>query len=210
MTLERENTAAGCAVADAAPDEAALVSLLRRNDGAACEEFVRSHAGALLAVARRFFRCEQDAADAVQDAFLSAFRSIHQFAGGSKLSTWLHRIVVNACLTKIRAARSKPTTSIENLLPTFDDSGHHANRVPVWSEIPAHRLHASELRDRVRACIDDLPETYRTVLILRDMEGLDTDQTATELDISPAAVKVRLHRARQALKTLLDPHMSVE
>lgn len=192
---------------DGAADEAALLTLVRRGDQAGCEEFVRRYGGAMLAVARRFLRCEQDAADAVQDAFLSAFRSIQAFAGNSRIGTWLHRIVVNACLMKLRSAKSRTTTSIESLLPTFDETGHHARRVSSWGAPPPERLHAAELRARVRECIEDLPEPYRVVLLLRDIEELDTQETAERLAISPAAVKVRLHRARQALRTLLEPHL---
>lgn len=186
-------------------DEAQLIALIRDGDQDACERFVTTHINAMLAVARRFLRCEQEAADAVQDAFVSAFRSIHEFAGGSKLSTWLHRIVVNACLMKLRSARSRPTRSIESLLPSFDDTGHHVQRVSPWRESPFERLDASEMREQVRASIDELPESYRTVLLLRDIEELDTEETAERLGISVAAVKVRLHRARQALRTLLEP-----
>ena len=191
-----------------ADTEAEWVSRLKAGDDAACEQFVRQHGGAMLAVARRFLRDEHDAADAVQDAFLSAFRAIREFAGGSKLSTWLHRIVVNACLMKLRSARSRPTASIESLLPTFDDTGHHANGVRSWSEPPQDGLAAAELRARVRQCIEQLPEAYRTILLLRDIEELDTQETAERLGISQAAVKVRLHRARLALRTLLDPVMA--
>jgi RNA polymerase sigma-70 factor (ECF subfamily) len=186
-------------------DEAALLTRVRRRDEAACEQFVRRYGGQMLAVARRFLRCEQDASDAVQEAFLSAFRSIQEFGGNSRISTWLHRIVVNACLMKLRSAKSRPTTSIENLLPTFDETGHHARRVSAWDAPPPERMHAAELRARVRASIEDLPEPYRVVLLLRDIEELDTQETAERLAISPAAVKVRLHRARQALRTLLEP-----
>jgi RNA polymerase sigma-70 factor (ECF subfamily) len=191
----------------ASAGEAELLARVRRGDEPACEEFVRRFGGALFAVAGRLLRSEQDAADAVQEAFLAAFRSIHEFAGGSKISTWLHRIVVNACLMKLRSAKSRPTTSIEGLLPTFDETGHHARRIVAWEASPLERMHTEELRARVRECIDGLPEPYRVVLMLRDIEELDTSETAERLGISPAAVKVRLHRARQALRTLLDPIM---
>lgn len=148
---------------------------------------------------------ESDAADAVQDAFLSAFRGLADFAGDAKLSTWLHRIAVNACLMKLRSRRSKPVASIDHLLPIFDESGHHAERIASWSDSPAERVHSAEMRAKVRECIDALPEPYRVVLMLRDIEELDTDETARRLEITPAAVKVRLHRARQALRTLLNP-----
>jgi RNA polymerase sigma-70 factor, ECF subfamily len=186
-------------------DETTLLARVRGGDEASCEEFVRRYGGPMLAVARRFLRCEQDAADAVQEAFLSAFRSIHGFAGNSRIGTWLHRVVVNACLMKLRSAKSRPTTPIESLLPAFDETGHHARGVSAWDAPPPERLHAAELRVKVRECIEELPEPYRVVLLLRDIEELDTQETAERLAISPAAVKVRLHRARQALRTLLEP-----
>lgn len=190
-------------------NEAALLSALRAGEERAYEQVVRRYGGQLLAVARRFLRCEQDAADAVQEAFVSGFRSIRGFAGNSKIGTWLHRIVVNACLMKLRSEKSRPANSIEGLLPTFDETGHHARRVTAW-EAPSNRLETAELRSMVRRCIDELPEPYRVILLLRDIEELSTQETAERLDISEAAVKVRLHRARQALRTLLDPTFRAE
>jgi RNA polymerase sigma-70 factor (ECF subfamily) len=160
----------------------------------------------LLAVARRFLGCEADAADAVQDAFLAAFRALHSFREGSGLGTWLYRIVVNACLSKLRSRRRHPETSLE-LLPAFDESGRHAARVESWSE---DALSREETRAQVRACIDRLPESYRTVLLLRDIEEFDTEEAARALGTTPGAVKVSLHRARQALRNLLEPVMCVE
>jgi len=94
------------------------------------------------------------------------------------------------------------------LLPKFDDTGHHARRVVSWSQ-PEDVLSRAEVRQRVRECVDQLPESYRTVILLRDIEQYDTQQTAEQLGISSEAVKVRLHRARQALRTLLDPVFGV-
>jgi len=191
-------------------DETAFVAALKAGDERSCETLVRQHAGPMLAVARRLLRCEQDAADAVQEAFLMAFRSIHAFAGQSKISTWLHRIVVNACLMKLRAERSRPVTSIEPLLPTFDQTGHHSRPVSAWHLPPSESAEAAELRAAVRQRINELPESYRTVILLRDIEELDTQEVAERLGISEGAVKVRLHRARQALRTLLDPMLQAE
>lgn len=185
-------------------DEATLLASIRAGDQASCAEFVRQNAGRMLAVARRMLRCEHAAADAVQEAFISAFRSIGQFAGDAKMSTWLHRITVNACLMKLRAEKNTSSTSIESLLPTFDDTGHHAQRVSSW-ELPQDRMQCAELRAGVREAIMRLPEPYRVVLMLRDIEELDTQETADQLGLTTAAVKVRLHRARLALRTLLDP-----
>jgi RNA polymerase sigma-70 factor (ECF subfamily) len=187
--------------------EAALLARLRAGEEAAYAELVRLHGGRLLAVARRFLGDGEDARDAVQDAFLSAFRSLQKFQGNALLSTWLHRIVVNAALMKLRSRRRKPETSIEELLPKFLEDGHLAEPAAPWKESAAEALERREVRERVRASIDLLPETYRSVLLLRDVEELDTRETAEILGIGPNAVKTRLHRARQALRTLLDREM---
>jgi RNA polymerase sigma-70 factor (ECF subfamily) len=186
-------------------DDARLLGRIRDGDECACEALVRQHAGRMLAVARRFLRTEEDSADAVQDAFLSAFRSLNGFEGNSTLGTWLHRIVVNVCLMRMRAQSRSREIRIDDLLPTFDQTGHHSRPVRPWEDQTLARLTQAETRARVRACIDRLPDPYRQVLLLRDIEELDTDQTAALLGINPGAVKTRLHRARQALRTLLEP-----
>jgi RNA polymerase sigma-70 factor (ECF subfamily) len=187
-------------------DEAALLAGLRAGHDAAFEKLVRTYSGRLLAVARRFLHSEEDARDALQDAFLSAFRAINSFEEGARISTWLHRIVINAALMKLRTRRRKPEESIDDLLPQFADDGHRIDPGPIWREPTEVAWQRQETRHLVRACIDRLPETYRTVLLLRDIEELDTEAVAQLLDITQNAVKIRLHRARQALRTLLDPH----
>src|SRR6516164_1476592 len=102
-------------------DEAALLHALRQGDGRAYEQLVRRQAGPLLVTARRILRNEDDARDAVQDAFLAAFRSLDSFAGNARLTTWLHRIVINAALNKLRRRQRKPERSIEGLLPRFQE-----------------------------------------------------------------------------------------
>jgi RNA polymerase sigma-70 factor (ECF subfamily) len=159
----------------------------------------------MLVLARRFLRTEEDSADAVQDAFLSAFRSLEGFEGNSALGTWLHRIVVNVCLMKLRARSRSREVRIDDLLPTFDQSGHHSQPVRAWDGEAMARLTRAETRAHVWSCIDRLPGAYREVLLLRDIEELDTEQTAQLLGINPGAAKTRLHRARQALRTLLEP-----
>lgn len=189
------------------PDEGDLLARLRAGDDAAYEDLVRLYGGRLLAVARRFLRNEEDARDAVQDAFLSAFRSLDRFEGQAKVSTWLHRIVVNAALMKLRTRRRKPETSIEDLLPSFLEDGHMADPAQPWRQ-PEEEAELAELRTLMMDLIHDLPEGYRNVLLLRDIEGLDTEETAKLMELSAGAVKTRLHRARQALRGLLEPHLS--
>jgi RNA polymerase sigma-70 factor (ECF subfamily) len=183
----------------------AFVGRLRAGDGEAFEALVRRETPRLLAVARRLLRNEEDARDAVQDGFVSALRSLDGFGGRCQLSTWLHRITVNAALMKLRARRRKPEDSIEDLLPAFLEDGHHARHPHEWRDTGEALLASREERDFVRAAIDRLPDSYRTVLLLRDIEDLDTAEVAEMLGVSDNVVKVRLHRARQALRTLLAP-----
>lgn len=187
-------------------DEATLIAQLRAGDEAAFEQVVRLYGGRLLAVARRIVDSDEDARDVVQDAFLNAFKSLDRFEGNAKLSTWLHRIAVNAALMKLRTRKRKPEQSIETLLPAFLDDGHHEERFKSWDEPIDQVMERKENRELVRRQIDALPESYRTVLVLRDIEGLDTEETANMLGLSVNATKIRLHRARQALRSLLAPH----
>lgn len=194
------------AAADAAAADAILLARLRAGDSSAYDDLVRAYSPRMLAVTRRLLNSEDDAKDAVQDAFLSAFRGLANFEGGALLSTWLHRIAVNAALMKLRTRKRKPERSIETLLPVYLEDGHHAENFQEWN-LPADKaMMRAEQRAVVRQCIGELPDNYRTVLILRDIEELDTDEVAERLGVTPNAVKIRLHRARQALRTLLDPH----
>lgn len=184
-----------------------FVSRLRGGDERAFERLVREQGGRLLSVARRFLRDEEEARDAVQECFLSAYRALDRFDQGSRLSTWLHRIVINACLMRLRSRRRKPEDPIEDLLPKFQADGHQVNHpTPEWGGSAETLLARSETRSIVRQAIDSLPESYRAVLLLRDIEELSTEEAAKSLGVTENAVKIRLHRARQALRGLLEPH----
>jgi RNA polymerase sigma-70 factor (ECF subfamily) len=184
-----------------------LISRLRGGDERAFERLVREQGGRLLSVARRFLRDEEEARDAVQECFLSAYRALDRFDHGSRLSTWLHRIVINACLMRLRSRRRKPEDPIEDLLPKFQADGHQVNHpTPEWEGSAETLIARSQTRSIVRQAIDRLPESYRAVLLLRDIEELSTEEAAKSLGVTENAVKVRLHRARQALRGLLEPH----
>jgi RNA polymerase sigma-70 factor, ECF subfamily len=186
-------------------DDPMILKGLRAQDPAVVEAVVRANSGRLLTVARRMLGNDADAQDAVQDAFLNAFRSLDSFQGEARLSTWLHRILVRAALMKLRRRRRKPETSIDDLLPKFHANGHAIDPAVDKTASPTEALERQEARDQVRAAIDRLPENYRTVLVLRDIEGMGTEEVAQTLGESSAAVKTRLHRARMALRGLLDP-----
>ena len=188
---------------DHAPD-AVLVERLRAGDPQAFEVLVRQYGGRMLATARRLVGTDEEARDVLQDAFLAAFRAIDTFAGAAKLSTWLHRVVVNAGLMRLRSRRRRREQSIDGLLPRFDEEGHWAEPASHWDTSTDTLSERRETRAMVRNAIDRLPLNYRSVLLLRDIEELDTDETASLLGVTPNAVKTRLHRARQALRTLLQ------
>ncbi len=190
------------------PDDLTLAAALKDRGTNAGEEFVRRFGSTAFATARRFLQSDSDCEDAVQESFLSAIQSIGTFKGNAALGTWLHRIVVNVCLMKLRSRRNQSLPSIDTLLPTFDGSGHHRYAVRRWKSAPDERLLREETRELVRRCIDALPDDHRIVLTLRDIEELNTQETAELLHATPGTVKTRLHRARQALRTLLEPHFA--
>jgi RNA polymerase sigma-70 factor, ECF subfamily len=204
LLRDREQATATPQAVPTSDGESALVERLRGGDQQAFEVLVRQYGGRMLAIARRFVGTDEDARDVVQEAYLAAFRAIDTFAGAARLSTWLHRIVVNAALMKLRTRRRRPEESIDGLLPRFDDTGHWAEPVSNWETSTDTLVERQETRAMVRNAIDQLPPNYRTVLLLRDIEELDTEETASLLGVTPNAVKTRLHRARQALRTLLQ------
>jgi len=194
--------------ADARPvDEAERVLLdgLRAGFEPAFADLVAHYGGPMLAVARRILGNEEDARDCVQDALISAAAKIEKFEGRSKLSTWLHRIVVNNALSQLRTRSRRSEQSIEALMPEF-------NMLGCRIELPEEDyLSLDEIIDKskigatVRDAIEKLPESYRIVLLLRDIEEFNVQETADLLQASPGAIKTRLHRARSALKVLLEP-----
>lgn len=193
--------------ASAAALDAELVANLQAGEPDAFAKVLDVYGGRMLAVARRLLRNEEDARDAVQDACLSAFRAIDSFKGEARLGSWLHRIVVNAALMKLRRRKARPEQAIDELLPTFTDDGHRKNPKSAWNAPSDVELQQSEMREMIQRNIDRLPNDYRTILLMRDVEGLDTETTAGMLSLSQSNVKVRLHRARQALRTLLEEEL---
>ena len=187
--------------------ETELIHGLRAGDNDAFDVLIKTYGGRMLSIARRFLRNEEDARDAVQDAFISIFRSIRTFEGNALLATWVHRIAINAALMKLRSmSRRGDEESIESLLPRFRADGHQIESSVPWRGVD-EVLESEELRRIVREAIEKLPASHRVVLLLRDIEELTPEETAESLGITRTAVKVRLHRGRQALRTLLDPHL---
>lgn len=159
----------------------------------------------MLSVATRILRDASEAEDAVQDACLSAFRKLDTHDGRGDLSAWLHRIAINAALARLRKRGRLNERQIDDLLPEYDRFGVLLGN-PNWRDINSEALLIrSETRTKVKQAIDSLPDNPRVLLLLRDIEGLSTAETAEALGLSEAAVKTGLHRARLALKRLLAP-----
>lgn len=184
-----------------------LLGRLKEGEPQAFEELVREFGGRMRAVALRLLMDEADADDAVQDAFLSAFRSLGNFEGRAQLGTWLHRITINAALMRLRALGRRKETDLDGLLPEFAETGVFATAQAPWHEGADEPALRDELCRQVRSHIEELPENYRIPLVLRDIEGLSHRSIAEALDVSENAAKLRVHRARQALRGLLGPHM---
>jgi RNA polymerase sigma-70 factor, ECF subfamily len=188
--------------------EAILVQSLRMGENSGYETLVRSYGPQVMAIARRYLRSEADAADCFQDTFIAVFQNIEKFQQRSSFRQWVRGVAVKQCLMKIRKQQRRREDSIEHMLPMFNDRG---KRVDVASprqkfEIGA-MLDAEKIRKLVRTNIDKLPQDHRLVLLLRDIDGYSTSETASILGIKINAVKTRLHRARSALKFMLEPQL---
>ncbi len=192
-----------------ASDDELIDRVLVRNESAA-EALVRRHGGWMLQVALRLTRDRALAEDCVQDAFANAFSRLPSFERRSSFKTWLNRIVVNAALMKLRRRRARKESDLEPLLPSFDVDECRIEE--PWRRIltPEQIVGSERLRSLVLQKVDELPESYRNVLLLRDIEEMTTAEVAETLGMSSVNVKVRLHRARAALKRLLEPLMRGE
>ena len=182
-----------------------LIAGLRRGDETAAEVLVRQNGPWMLNLARRMLKNDAAAADAVQEAFISAFANIGKFEGRSTLKTWLHRIVVNKCLMQLRSQKQKAEESLDKWMPSFDSNNCRIE--PPWTRLLSadEICQSKQLSAAVQTAIQDLPEHFRIILQLRDIEGFSTAEVAESLGLSVSNVKVRLHRGRSALKLILEP-----
>jgi RNA polymerase sigma-70 factor, ECF subfamily len=190
--------------------ETELIDRLRRGDTLALDTLVNRHAGAVYRVAYGITRSAVDAEEVVQDVFLTLFRKAESFEGRAALGSWLYRVATNAALIKRRGKRYQVELKLEDLLPTFREDGHRdgdrAWLLADWSQAPDDELIAQETRAAVQQAIDALPDHYRAVVVLRDMEGLSSEEVAAVLGESVASIKSRVHRARMALRELLTSY----
>lgn len=192
--------------------EALLVDRLREGDVTALEALMERYASRVFRVARGIARTDADAEEVVQDVFLTLARKIDRFEARSALGTWIYRVTTNAALLKRRGKRAQLEVSLEEQLPTFKDDGHRDGPreylLADWSQTPEADLLDGEARAVLSRAIDQLPDHYRAVLVLRDVEELSTEETARILGESMGSIKSRLHRARMALREQLTRHLA--
>ncbi len=189
------------------PGEPIDVAALLSGDKAVFEQLVRQETPRLFRVIARIVRDEDEARSILQETFLQAYERLHTFRGEAKVTTWLYAIGINLSRAAIRKSTRFSTLEegdIERLQPRFA-KGMFQDQSEDWN--PHKNVEQSELQRVVREAIDKLPEDYRVVVTLRDIREMSTSEVAGILGISEGAVRVRLHRARKALKKLLDPHM---
>ena len=184
-----------------------LVERLRNGDVGALETLMESYGSRVYRVARGITNDERDAEEVVQDVFLTVFRKIASFEQRAALGTWIFRMATNAALNKRRGKRREMEVALDDCLPAFEDDGHRAGDrsylLADWSMLPDEALLAGERRAWLAHALAGLPDRYRAVVILRDVEGLSNEETAEVLGESVPSVKSCLHRARMALREQL-------
>jgi RNA polymerase sigma-70 factor (ECF subfamily) len=189
-----------------APEEVhpdvALVERARGGDVHAFETLVKQYDRQVFRIAQHITQNREDAQDVVQDAFLKAYEKLDQFQGNSKFYTWLVRIAVNEALMRLRKRRTGKMVSIDEDVQT--EEGSVPRDLAEWRPNPEQEYNQAELADILRKTINGLPPGFRVVFVLRDVEGLSTEETASALGLSVPAVKSRLLRARLQLRERLS------
>ncbi len=183
-----------------------LLECLRAGEERCFETLVHQLGPQVLATAKRYLRSDAEAADCFQDTFLAVFEGVNKFEQRSSLRTWVRGITINQCLMRIRKQGRRQEESIDHLLPAFDENGDRIETAGLnQSSAISESIDTTRVKTIVREKINELPDDYRLVLLLRDIDGYTTKETAAILRIKINAVKTRLHRARSALKSLLTP-----
>jgi RNA polymerase sigma-70 factor, ECF subfamily len=184
-------------------EESKLVELAKSGDRQALAQLVKNNEQTVYNFSFKICRNRDKAEHIMQETFFSMIKSLHQFDGNSKISTWLYRIVSNHCLMLARKDKSKTFVSIDN-----DDELYEDKYTADWSNIPNQNIENTELRKILDDSIDKLSPEYRIVFLLRDVEGLSTEETAELTELTVPAVKSRLHRARAFLRKELNEAFS--
>ncbi len=180
-------------------EEIELVNRAKSGDRKALAQLVKNHQQTIYNFSFNICRDREKAENIMQETFLSMIKHLNQFDGNSRLSTWLYRIVSNHCLMQARKQKDKHFISLND--ETDDDNEFYTDKyISDWSKIPTNVIENEELRQIIDEAIKKLDPDYRIVFLLRDIEGLSTEETAQATDLSIPAVKSRLHRARAFLR----------
>ena len=187
-------------------DETALLNRIQAGDKAACAECIEIHSPAVYRLALRLMENEEEAEDVVQETFFNAFKAIDSFEGRSSLGTWLYRITYNAAMMRLR----RPAPQMLSVDETLSSETQFAvpRQLFDWCCLPEEDFENDEVRLELEGAIREMPESLKSVFILRELEGLSTADTAATLDLSEGAVKVRLHRGRLWLRERLTPYFA--
>jgi RNA polymerase sigma-70 factor (ECF subfamily) len=208
MTIRTTPSAADAEPASAI-DDAELAQRIGRHDQAAFEIMMRRHNGKLFRVARAILKDDAEAEDALQDAYVDAYRHIDEFRGGARLSTWLTRIVINQALMRLRKhKRSRIVVPFRDAGATEPDEAE-ADVADERSESPPGATLRAEIRRALERRIDELPIAFRTVFVMREVEDMTVEETAECLAIPAATVRTRLFRARALLREALAHDMDM-
>jgi RNA polymerase sigma-70 factor (ECF subfamily) len=183
------------------PSDEHLVLLAKNGDDPAFAELVKRYSRRILRVARNITNNDEDSEDVLQETFLKAYTHLDRFEGNSKFYTWLVRIAMNEALMKLRKRKTGKVVSLDEELSTGDDTV--TREIAVWDGNPEDQFSQHELRELLDKTVSSLPDGFRTVFILRDVEELSTEETADMLGLSIPAVKSRLLRARLQLREKL-------
>jgi RNA polymerase sigma-70 factor (ECF subfamily) len=189
-------------------NDAQLVARLKQRDKSALEDLVHIHGAKMYGVALQFMRNEYDAHEVMQDALVSIWNKIGSFEGKSAFTSWIYRVTANAGLMALRKRkRHEKDVSLDATLSDDDDTPLPALQLKDKRPLPDAEAMTGELGQQVRAAIDQLPEPYRVVVLLRDVEELPMEEVMEATGLSEPALKSRLHRARLALREALLPYL---
>lgn len=186
-------------------DETAMIAAVLRGDPRQFHELIRPYERSVYLMALSMLRNEAEAEDVAQEAFLKAFRNLAKFRADSKFSTWLISITLNEARSRLRRRQIVKMDSLDD--PGEDERHVTPALLRDWREIPSEAVERQEVRAILRQAIEELPDIYREVFMLRDVEEMSVNEVAEAMEISISAVKVRLHRARIMLQKRLVPEL---
>jgi RNA polymerase sigma-70 factor (ECF subfamily) len=187
-----------------------LIARLQAGDETAVQDLADRYRPRIAQLAMRYMKNREDAEEVTQDVLMKVYRKVNAFRGDSALSSWIYRITFNTAMSRLRTNRAERAADQERdrLLATerpTDDQARTPREPADWTHMPDEEVLRSQLREAVAEAIDDLPEIYRAPVVLRDIQGLSTEEASTRLNVKDQTLKSRLHRGRVMLRERLTP-----